>query len=375
MEPNTVRAPDGSEQPAKEPMSWPAGIAWFVALVVARILAAKYYFYSGTEPLEDAVRAPINTLGLMGMVWIVAAIYKAIRRTGPPKLRPVLWGTTIVGALELFGAHSRMENAATSASQSQPQQSVQATTVAPQQPAAPTGPNPFDQFDAKPVVSRPTAELPELPEGFQLDSTQSAASVDMLATLEQKAAQNDAAAMTALGRKYAWGNGAPKDTAKALGLYQRAIALGNIDAKWNLGFMYDKGNGVPKDTSKAMALYQEAAAQGNAYAQVMLGGMYSQGDGVPKNDATAVAWYQLAAAQGNASAQGDLGGNYWSGEGVPQDDVLAYAWINLAASGGDQTNATMRSIVAKEMTPAQISEAQQLSSSWVKGQLLVRGAR
>jgi hypothetical protein len=57
------------------------------------------------------------------------------------------------------------------------------------------------------------------------------------------------------------------------------------------------------------------------------------------------------------------------GQGVPQDYAKAYMWYIFAASrfppGEWRDNAVNnRDIVAKKMTPAQISEAQKLAQEW-----------
>ena len=49
-----------------------------------------------------------------------------------------------------------------------------------------------------------------------------------------------------------------------------------------------------------------------------------------------------------------------------QDDVIAYAWCNIAATNGDQNVRKVLSIVAKEMTPAQIAKAEELVKEMVK---------
>ena len=70
-----------------------------------------------------------------------------------------------------------------------------------------------------------------------------------------------------------------------------------------------------------------------------------------------------------ALAQTNLGVRYAKGEGVPQDYVQAHRWLNLAASNflpaekRDKAVKT-RDIVAKRMTPAQISEDQKLAREW-----------
>src|SRR5207344_1352494 len=86
---------------------------------------------------------------------------------------------------------------------------------------------------------------------------------------------------------------------------------------------------------------------------------------VKKRDyATAVRLIRPVAEQGNANAQYNLGVFYDNGLGVPQDRVRAYMWLNLAAMQGRESAATIRDLVARLMTPAQISEAQKMSREW-----------
>ncbi len=55
---------------------------------------------------------------------------------------------------------------------------------------------------------------------------------------------------------------------------------------------------------------------------------------------------------------------YHFGTGVPRDSVEAHKWYNLAAANGDRKGAAARDALAKEMTPAQIAEAQKLARDW-----------
>ena len=103
------------------------------------------------------------------------------------------------------------------------------------------------------------------------------------------------------------------------------------------------------------------AEQGNAEAQSVLGLMYSLGLGVSQDSQEAVKWYRRAAEQGYADAQFRLGVMYYFGEGVPKDHVLAYKWFNLSADQGNKNAAELRDVLATEMTPSQIAEAQKLS--------------
>jgi TPR repeat protein len=125
------------------------------------------------------------------------------------------------------------------------------------------------------------------------------------------------------------------------------------------------------DYATALRLWRPLAEQGDAEAQNNLGFAYADGQGVPQDYAEAVKWYRLAAEQGNAIAQYSLGFQYDKGQGVPQDYVQAHMWYNLAASRFSASEAEHRNkaiknrdIVARNMTPAQIAEAQKLAREW-----------
>ena len=76
-------------------------------------------------------------------------------------------------------------------------------------------------------------------------------------------------------------------------------------------------------------------------------------------------WYRKAAEQGHAEAQYRLGAMYREGVGVQQDYVHAHKWYHLAARLGSEQAAKSRGIIATQMTPAQIAEAQKLAREWL----------
>jgi len=47
--------------------------------------------------------------------------------------------------------------------------------------------------------------------------------------------------------------------------------------------------------------------------------------------------------------------------GVPQDFVRAYMWTSLGATAGDSKVSENRDRLTKQMTPAQLAEAQKLA--------------
>lgn len=139
---------------------------------------------------------------------------------------------------------------------------------------------------------------------------------------------------------------------------------GNAAAQLNLGLLYYKGQGVPQDYVLARQWWEKSAAQGHVAAQVSLGILYASGYGVPKDNQQAVRWFRLAADQGDALAQGRLGIVYMQGDGVPQDYVQAHKWYSLSGANGDKEVIEIRDVLAKRMTPAQITEAQKLAREW-----------
>ena len=155
-----------------------------------------------------------------------------------------------------------------------------------------------------------------------------------------------------------------EDYAIALREWRPLAEQGDALAQYNLGVLYRKGRGVPQDDVLARQWYEKAAAQGQAKAQYNLGTLYLNGEGVPKDYHQAFRWFRLAADQGEALAQTKIAIMYDDGQGVPKDFVQAHKWYNLAAVNGDKPAAELRDSLAKQMTPAQIAEAQKLAREW-----------
>jgi len=132
---------------------------------------------------------------------------------------------------------------------------------------------------------------------------------------------------------------------------------GHGGAQNHLGELYAEGKGVPQDYTEAMKWYRLAADQGDAWAQSNLGWMYRKGQGVPQDYAEAVKWY-------HKEAQFNLGSMYEKGKGVPQDYAEAAKWYRLAADQGLEKAAKGLEVLEREMTPAQITQAQRLAREW-----------
>ena len=131
--------------------------------------------------------------------------------------------------------------------------------------------------------------------------------------------------------------------------------------------------------------WEKAAAQGNADMQLMLGTMYA---------------YSYHARQYDAASKSEEWEDLETVSKIYLDKVLAYAWLNLAASSGKELVARrgseLRGLLERDMkpgpwtsfsfedasrgfagrmSPAELTEAQRLSSTWKKGQILAREGR
>jgi S1-C subfamily serine protease len=93
--------------------------------------------------------------------------------------------------------------------------------------------------------------------------------------------------------------------------------------------------------------------------------MYEKGQGVPRDDKTAVKWSRLAAKQGLSSAQYNLFVMLANGRGIPKDYIRAYMWASIAASSGHKDAIKSREVIAKAMTPSQITKAQKLARNFL----------
>jgi len=154
------------------------------------------------------------------------------------------------------------------------------------------------------------------------------------------------------------------DYATALSELRPLAEQGDAEAQFKLGVLYHDGLGVTQNYIQAREWYTQAAVQGYAIAQIHLGVLYANGYGVPQDYVQTRQWYEKAAAQGNANAQYNLGVMHRNGKGVSQDNVQAHKWFNLSAANGDNEAATRRDALEKQMTPAQIAEAQKLAREW-----------
>ncbi len=172
-----------------------------------------------------------------------------------------------------------------------------------------------------------------------------------------KAAQQGfAPAQFSVGNMCATGEGTAQDFSEAAKWFRQAAEKGIVEAQYNLGLACELGRGVPKDEAEAQKWYREAGNHGYARAQYNLALMLDEGRGSAADPAAAAENYRAAAEQGFALAQNNYGILRAEGRpNLPADLVEGYAWLALAAENGAKPAG--RDILAKKLTPAQLSAA------------------
>lgn len=105
------------------------------------------------------------------------------------------------------------------------------------------------------------------------------------------------------GTDIAWQAYVKGEFPRAVPIFARLAEIGHPVAEWLMGNVYFFGQGIPKDYAKAHAMFEAAAAQGYFAAFAPTAQMYLQGLGVPADPSKAYYWYNIAAAQLPDSAE------------------------------------------------------------------------
>jgi hypothetical protein len=123
------------------------------------------------------------------------------------------------------------------------------------------------------------------------------------------------------------------------------------------------------DYDEAVRLWRPLAERGDPDAQYNLGVMYHLGHGVPVDTRVAFSWYRKAADKGVGVAMGNLAILLVNNAKSPTDFVQAYKWLTLSIDlihdpALRQSMAHNRSVIAANMTPAQVEAGESLARAW-----------
>ncbi len=224
-----------------------------------------------------------------------------------------------------------------------------------------------------------------------------------LRLLQRSAEQGHASASKSLAFQYHNGRRVPKDAVTARMWYRIAEVQGDVSADdsrlelepsmtaaeiaesearaqewlaadperrdgtrwgWFSGRAANPASGEPPDET-ALAAIRLAAELGDPNAQFNLGRMHFTGNGLPQDDDAAAHWLSLAAEEGQPRAQAFLGALYIQGRGVQRDMVTAQTWLYIAAAQGDLLGSQVGENNAKELSQAEIAEAEKRARDWL----------
>lgn len=150
---------------------------------------------------------------------------------------------------------------------------------------------------------------------------------------------------------YRDGWGVPKNSDRAIELFEQLALGGDVDSMWNLAEM------LPKNKSDKW--YRKAANLGDRDAQARLGERYYKGtEGLLQDYSKALKFTSKAAMNGSTLAQELLAEMYSRGVGVKANEVMAYAWNNVAATSFRPGPKVQRDKIGKYMSDKDLNEAQ-----------------
>lgn len=138
-----------------------------------------------------------------------------------------------------------------------------------------------------------------------------------------------------------------------------------VDAEQEMG----KESFEKKDYTRAAISFRKAVEEGDAEAQYRLSWMYYEGQGLQRDISESLKWKSEAANQGHVAALYERGWGEFLVTVKPVDYTQSYKWLTVAASRAINPEARehiikRRGIVAAEMTPTQIAEAERLAQEW-----------
>ena len=112
----------------------------------------------------------------------------------------------------------------------------------------------------------------------------------------------------------------------------------------------------------------EKVKSGDPAAEFELANAFFEGRDMPKDEKQGAVLLERAARDGLPEAQFQMGERSYGNGGDPETYVAAYVWYALAHRGGSEQGQAKTQILAAEMTPAQLADAQKRLENWTPPQ-------
>jgi len=154
--------------------------------------------------------------------------------------------------------------------------------------------------------------------------------------------------------------------AEAIALYNSSARGGYVPAQLLLAGMHRSGMaGVEKSCLKSIYWYERAIELDSLEAQVRLASVYADTEDKCFLPEKAVPLYEAAVKNGHGGAQQAFALLYIRAIGVKKNYVIAYALLSAAMKNGVyESSLSVREIIEKDMTPAEIEKAKLLTKSY-----------
>ena len=186
-----------------------------------------------------------------------------------------------------------------------------------------------------------------------------------------------------LGMLYISAEGENNDLVAGVKWFQQAARNGHPLGQTSFAYAYFTGAGIGADDHAAFFWLNQAVKKERLFAPYFLGIMYDTGRGVEMNASEAFHWYLQSALHGHYFALGALANIYETGSGPTKDLVEAHALYELATEimkklenknlpfyhSGEikhlrRIALRRRAMIAKELSPEALREAQQRKKIW-----------
>jgi len=149
---------------------------------------------------------------------------------------------------------------------------------------------------------------------------------------------------------------------------EAAAVEGHLEAQYLIASLYERGIGVTKERNTAIVWYERSASSGHMTAMYNLGVLLADTATSSQDYVRSAFWFAKAAENGLVDAQVNIGTLYERGNGLPKSVARAYAWYNIAALSGDEDAAKRRARLAPQLTPQQLSMAEDMTEDWRRAQ-------